>query len=124
MALTKTTPSSDTGNSLAGSTNYTSAWIETKYGVSGTVRLTNPGSGMTGAPTVYVDYSHDGSAAIGGSSFVLGVGDAINSSVIYIPFSLGIGSGGDFKHMRIRVAGNTGNDVAVSVSYAVTTDLT
>lgn len=123
MALTKSLPSADSGTSLASSTAFTGSWVQIYYGVSGTVKLTNAGSGMVTGPTVYVDYSNDGASAISDATFVLGVGDAVNSSVNYVPIALGIGSGGDFKYMRVRVQGNSGGNVAVVANYSVTTAL-
>ncbi len=121
MALTKTTPSDQTGSSLAGSTAFTGSGIQAYYGVSGVVKLTNAGSGMSGAPSVYMDFSHDNSTWNLGSA--IAVGDSVNNSITYIPFSAGIGSLADFAYVRIRVTDNTGGDVGVVVSYAVTTGL-
>lgn len=121
MALTKTTPADQTGTSLASSTAFTGAGIQAYYGVSGVVKLTNAGSGMSGAPYVYMDFSHDSATWKLGPA--IGVGDNVNSSVNYVPFSAGIGSLGDFTYVRIRVTSNTGGDVTVAVSYAVTTGL-
>lgn len=120
MALTKSGTAravQASATNTAGSTTTTSGQ-STGYGTSGVAKITNGGTGPTVACSVYLDWSADNTTFYSGPS--IGSGDTVASSVTLIPYSLGIGSGGDWAYYRLRFTGNTGQSVTVEAEDSTT----
>lgn len=121
MALTKSSGQSRSSTSCSAGGSATGSGVAIGYGISGVAKITNGGTGPTVACGLYLDFSADNSTWVTGP--LVGLGDTANSAVTYIPFSLGIGAGGDFAYFRTRFTGNTGQAVTVEDTYSSTTAL-
>lgn len=105
-----------TSNAAAGTT--TSSGQSIGYGDSGIAVITNGGTGPTIACALYIDFSADNSTFINGPA--VGSGDTVASSVTTIPYSFGIGGGGDWNYYRTRFTGNTGQSCTVIATDSTT----
>lgn len=120
MALTKSGSArvvQASSTNSAGSTTTTSGQT-VGYGTSGVAKITNVGTAPTVACSVYIDFSADNTNWYNGPS--IGSADTVASSVTLIPYSLGIGSGGDWAYYRLRFVGNTGQSVTVEAEDSTT----
>jgi len=121
MALTKSNRTAVSSQSCSAGGSVTGSGQTIGYGVSGVASITNGGTGPTVTCGVYLDFSDDNSTWTTGP--LIGLGDTVNSSVTYVPYSLGIGAGGDWAYYRVRFTGNTGQAVTVAAADSSTTSI-
>jgi hypothetical protein len=122
MALTKSSRAVLAGTPVSAGNSLSSLAQPINYGVSGVAVITNGGTAPTLPCGLRLDFSPDGGTTWVTGPFV-GYGDTVNSSVTRIPYSLGIGAGGDWTHYRTTFTGHTGQSVTVQADDSTTTAL-
>lgn len=121
MALTKSyTAMQASASNTAGSTTTPTA-VLINYGISIIAKITNGGTGPTIGCDAVLEVSDDNS-----TFFELDrrtAGTTASATYLFI-FNLGIGgAGGDWKYVRIKFTGNTGQTVTVQADCESTTAL-
>lgn len=122
MALTKSNRTVQSTTPVSPGSPQSSPAQAINYGVSGVGVITNGGTPPNFPCGLRLDFSPDG-----GTTWVtgpmIGYADLVASSVTRIPYSLGIGAGGDWTHYRTTFTGHTGQAVTVQADDSTTTAL-